>query len=171
MYKKHPLNIEPYSGGDFTQVIFTPDYKRFDLEGLTPDIIALFKKRVYDLAGVLKGKVTIYLNDELIPIKNFEDYIDMYLADSEQMKLIYQNKRWEVIVSASEGTFKQVSFVNSVSTSKGGTHVNYVMDQIIEKVLKEIRKLKPRLSIKNYIIKNNLSLFINCLIENPSFDS
>ena len=36
--------------------------------------------------------------------------------------------RWEILVSFSEGYFKQVSFVNSICTSKGGTHVNYVTD-------------------------------------------
>jgi DNA topoisomerase II len=38
--------------------------------------------------------------------------------------------RWEVCVAATEGQFQQVSFVNSVCTIKGGTHVNAVVDQV-----------------------------------------
>lgn len=38
------------------------------------------------------------------------------------------NQRWEVIATISEGQFQNVSFVNSICTSKGGTHVNYITD-------------------------------------------
>jgi len=39
-----------------------------------------------------------------------------------------------VVASISEGEFRQVSFVNGICTSKGGTHVNYLIDQIVEKI-------------------------------------
>ena len=32
-------------------------------------------------------------------------------------------------------------------------------------------KKKPKLKIKPYVIKNNLYVFVNCLIENPTFDT
>ena len=50
------------------------------------------------------------------------------------------SNRWQVIVSITDGEFKQVSFVNSVCTTKGGTHVNYLVDQIIEKVQEKIKR-------------------------------
>lgn len=31
---------------------------------------------------------------------------------------------------ATDGQFQQVSFVNSICTSKGGTHVDYLVNQI-----------------------------------------
>ena len=40
---------------------------------------SLLKKRVYDMAGILKVKV--YLNGTLVPIKNFKDYVLMYVND------------------------------------------------------------------------------------------
>ena len=64
-----------------------------------------------------------------------------------------------------------MSFVNSVNTYRGGTHVNYVIDKLIENLTKEINKKKPKLKIKPYVIKNNLYVFVNCLIENPTFDT
>ena len=42
---------------DFTRINFLPDYKWFGLSGLTDDIYAHFKKRVYDLAGIFNGRV------------------------------------------------------------------------------------------------------------------
>ncbi len=38
--------------------------------------------------------------------------------------------RWEICISATEGQMQQVSFVNSICTSKGGTHVNHIVDQV-----------------------------------------
>jgi hypothetical protein len=38
--------------------------------------------------------------------------------------------RWEICVSATDGQFQQVSFVNSICTSKGGTHVDHLVNQI-----------------------------------------
>lgn len=39
--------------------------------------------------------------------------------------------RWEVVVSYSATQFQHVSFVNSIFTSKGGTHVTHVTDKLI----------------------------------------
>ena len=41
------------------------------------------------------------------------------------------NNRWEVAVTVSDGQFSQVSFVNSICTYKGGTHVTYIADQVV----------------------------------------
>lgn len=134
----------------------------------------------------------------------------------------------------------QVSFVNSICTSKGGTHVNYITDQvwrlchsIVEKLLtgliselrapllppparakagwgawpgssqhrrsstpsatrqppshpastsmlslqlvkylcEMINKKDKKANVKPFMAKNYLWVFVNCLIENPAFDS
>jgi len=92
---------------------------------------ALLKKRVYDMAGILKVKV--YLNGQLVPIKSFKDYVRLYVNNEED--LIFDetivSKRWSVMVAKSEGQFQQVSFVNGICTTKGGSHVNHIMDQIV----------------------------------------
>jgi DNA topoisomerase-2 len=38
------------------------------------------------------------------------------------------HKHWDVQMSFSETEFKQVSFVNSICTSSGGTHVDYIVN-------------------------------------------
>ena len=46
------------------------------------------------------------------------------------------------------------------------------MDQIVEKMMATVkRKTSKELSIKPFQIKNHLWIFVNCLIENPTFDS
>ena len=79
--------------------------------------------------------------------------------------------RWEVIFSLSEGSFTQVSFVNSICTSKGGTHVEYIANQIVQHVQKVVEKKNKKLQIKPHQIKAHLWLFVNSLISNPAFDS
>ena len=80
---------------------------------LSDDMLALMRKRVYDLAGVISNKVRVYLNGQKIPIKGFTQYVDMYLKSDEDNKQIVKiedknnkSSRWEVIVSQSEGQFQ-----------------------------------------------------------------
>jgi DNA topoisomerase-2 len=117
--------------GNFTRITFKPDLKKFGLhEGLNDDIIALLTKRAYDIAGTTDQRIKVRLNGEDLPIKNFGDYVDLYLKtkEVEDLPKIVQPKddRWEVVCSLSDGQFNQVSFVNSICTTKGGTHVDYI---------------------------------------------
>jgi DNA topoisomerase-2 len=61
--------------------------------------------------------------------------------------------------------------VNSIATIKGGTHVNYITDQITSKLMAIIKKKNRGQDIKAGQIKNHLSIFVNALIVNPAFDS
>ena len=49
--------------------------------------------------------------------------------------------RWEVVLAPSDGHFQQVSFVNSIATTKGGTHVTHVTDQICKHIAAYIEKV------------------------------
>ncbi|KAG8139195.1 hypothetical protein E2320_001967, partial [Naja naja] len=54
----------------------------------------------------------------------------------------------------------------------GGRHVDYVVDQIVGKLIEVVKKKnKAGVSVKPFQVKNHIWVFINCLIENPSFDS
>lgn len=50
--------------------------------------------------------------------------------------LIYEvvNKRWEVAFALSEGQMQQVSFANSIATTKGGSHVDMIATQLANKL-------------------------------------
>lgn len=69
---------------------------------------------------------------------------------------------------------QQVSFVNSIATTKGGKHVDYIADQIANRLVNAVKKKEKKGSsvvLKPFQVKNHLWIFINCLIENPSYDS
>nr|XP_003704530.2 PREDICTED: DNA topoisomerase 2 isoform X2 [Megachile rotundata] len=170
--------IKDFSGEDFTKVIFSPDLSKFKMECLDEDIISLMSRRAYDVAASTRG-VKVYLNGTRIPVKSFKDYIDFYIKGKEDdagnpLKIAYENcgPRWEIAVTISDKGFQQMSFVNSIATTKGGRHVDHVTELIVKQLTETLKKKnKGGLTIKPFQIKNHLWIFVNCLINNPTFDS
>jgi DNA topoisomerase-2 len=178
--KTKPSITENKKDEDFTKITFKPDLAKFGMSCIDDDLESLLKKRAYDLAGCLKG-VHVYLNGTRIKIRDFKQYVDLYISSTQteggavsRPAVIYEriNDRWEVAVTSSDGQFQQVSFVNSICTSKGGTHVGHVVDQLVSTLIEAVKKKDKKMApIKPFQAKNHLWVFVNCLIENPSFDS
>lgn len=127
---------------------------------------------------MVNKKVSVFYNKQKVKISDFKDYCSYYLRGmtqkdaTEDTKVAYLSKdRWEVLAGASEGEFHQVSFVNSICTSRGGTHIDYLVNQICEGLVEEAQKKVKKIKIKNHFIKSNIFIIVNCLIENPAFDS
>jgi len=163
--------IKPY-----TKISFKPDYARLGLTGLTPDIMGLLKKRVYDIAAVTDHsakKIKVVYNGDVVPVKSFQQYIDLYIGSKDDAKRVYESpsERWEYAVGISRThEFAQVSFVNGICTHKGGKHVDYIMGQITRKICDYIEK-KKKVKVNPSTIREQIILFLRCDIENPSFDS
>jgi DNA topoisomerase-2 len=155
----------------YTRITFKPDYARLGIAGMTPDMINLFKRRIYDIAAVTSKTVKVKCNSQLIPVKTFQQYVDLYL--SKDAKKIYEapNDRWEYAVALSPShEFSQVSFVNGIYTSKGGKHIDYIIGQITRKLVALIEK-KKKVSVNASAIKEQIILFVRCDVVNPAFDS
>lgn len=117
--------------------------------------------------------------------------------DEEKPKMAYEraNDRWEVAVTVSDKGFQHVSFVNSIATTKvsehgglksgawvahqgdfhlqGGRHVDHVTDAVVAHLIEKIKTKMPKNSsvqLKPHQVKSHLWVFVNCLIENPTFD-
>lgn len=156
----------------YIKITFLPEYKYFGLkDGLTDNMVNLFKKRAYDIAGTTAENVQVYYNDELINIKTFKDYIKLYGHKEED--IIYETKdRWQVaVIVDTEAGYNHTSFVNNICTYEGGTHVDYIVSQIISAVSDKIKSKHKDLKIKPSQIKENMTIFINSTIEDPSFNS
>lgn len=171
----HPPKITKCTGKKpYTSVSFKPDYLRLGLVGgLSPDMLNLFKRRVYDIAAITDKTVKVKYNGDLLPIKHFQQYVDLYIGEKSDKPRLYEeaNARWEYVVClAPKEEFTQVSFVNGIYTGKGGKHVDYLLNQIVRKVAAYI-KLKKKVDVKPNTIKEQLWLFIRCDIDNPTFES
>jgi DNA topoisomerase-2 len=56
--------------------------------------------------------------------------------------------------------------------SQGGSHIDHVTKQLVEKLSAAAkRRNKGGADMKPHMVKSHLWVFVNCLIENPAFDS
>lgn len=167
-----PPKITKYSSKKpYTRISFRPDYARLGIAGLTPDMTALFTKRVYDIAAVTDRSIRVKYNGAVVPVKDFKQYIGLYIRP--EVKRVYEapSERWEYAVCLTNtDEFGHVSFVNGICTSKGGKHVEYIMGQLLRKLAAFI-KLKKKVDVKPATIKEQLTLFLRCDVENPAFSS
>ena len=164
---------------DYTCVTFVPDMARLTGDPNTTTIdeqdYAIMCRRVLDAAGCAAGKLCVMLNGQDVSIKSFAEYSNMYRKnDSPDLCYNSINSRWEVGIGLSENhSFDSISFVNGMSTFRGGTHVNAVINQVVKKLQEKISKTNPDLSnmLTPGLIRRNLFVSCNALIENPTFDS
>ena len=166
-------NITKCTRKPYTKITFKPDYKRLGMEGLDDVMSALFKRRIYDMAAITDKKCKVRINGEEVPVRTFPQYIDLYIGPKDKAPRVYETsgERWEyALCLAPNEEFMQVSFVNGIHTGKGGKHVDHVFNQIIRKLCALIKK-KKKVDVKPSTLKEQLMLFLNCTIENPSFDS
>jgi|688.fasta_scaffold03638_11 DNA topoisomerase-2 len=155
----------------YTRISFRPDYARLGIAGLSPDMTALFTKRVYDIAAVTDRSIRVKYNGTVVPVKDFKQYIGLYIRPD--VKRVYEapSDRWEYAVCLTNtDEFGHVSFVNGICTSKGGKHVEYIMGQLLRKLAAFI-KTKKKVDVKPATIKEQLTLFLRCDVENPAFSS
>ena len=149
----------------FTEITYLPDFEKFGMKKIDKASLLMIEKRLYDLAAS-NPKLKITLNDEVISFKNFKAYAEMYTTP-----VFYEeSKNWKIGIGHSTSGFKAVSFVNSVETKDGGTHVNNVAWQITQ-FLRDKIKRKHRVDVKPNELRQHLFLFIDCTIINPAFSS
>lgn len=116
------------------------------------------KKRVYDIAAC-NTHLRVFWNGDPVNIHHFRDYVGLYTDSNSEVKegddtIAYETvydannvKRWEVAVLHSPtGEFNAISFVNSVYTPGGGTHVSYILDKVVKTVQGLIEKSYPTVS-------------------------
>ena len=149
-----------------TEISYETDFARLGMSNIDDIHYKLLYKRTMDLAGI-NPNLKIYFNDELLKINSFKDYISLYAKDV----IIDDNKhKWKLAVSSSEMGYKQISFVNAASTYDGGTHVDYIVSQIISKIREFLLK-KHKIDVKPSEIKNHMMVFLDSEIINPLFSS
>ena len=156
---------------NYTKITYYPDFQKFEMSEITDEIQSIFLKRAIDIAAYSPG-VKVYYNDILIPIKTFKDYMKMFINDEEELFYEKIGDNWEIGIARSPNDmFQQVSMVNGISTHVGGTHVNYISNQIIKLLGEKIEKNNKGVNVKQSMIKNHLFLFLNCKIPNPTFET
>ena len=168
MKNKTTPKITNYSKSPYTKITWRPDFKRFNMTTIDHDHMSLLKKRVYDIGACTDQFVHVWLNKKKLPYKKFVKYASFYIKDKPFA--CYKENKWTVIATYNDTEeFEQVSFVNGINTTRGGKHVDYITNQIKDKLVKLIEK-KHKKKVKGAYIKNQLMIFVNSTVINPSFD-
>lgn len=154
----------------YTSITYYPDFDKFGCSEFSQDMQEIMAKRLIDLAGT-NEKLKIQINHQPVKISGFKKYAQMR-SNPHPVGFVKSHPRWEIgIAASSSGEFEQVSFVNNICTSKGGTHVKQIQkiieDQIREKLQQQFKGSK----IITAQIRNNLRIYLNVRIVNPAFSS
>jgi len=150
-----------------TEISYVTDLEKFGLSDIDEDHYKMIEKRIYDIAACNVG-LKIYFNGSLININSFEDYIKLYTE--EYFYEAKKDKTWSLGIALSQNGFQQVSFANTTETYDGGTHVDYILNQIIVQ-MREFFMKKHKTDVKPSELKQHMFLFLDATVINPSFSS
>jgi DNA topoisomerase-2 len=154
------------------KITIYPDFSKFKTDKFSNDMINLLNKRTVDLIGLCKEQVKIYLNDKLIPRENdVESYLKLFPSDQPWIigKCV-KNPHWVYAIrfndSKSIDPQTHISFVNGIYTNRGGKHVDYMMDLLMDKMTKII---SPEFTKK--LLNDYMTIYLRTSIINPTFNS
>lgn len=164
---------------DYTCITFVPDVERLS-GGVSNFVIdhqnySVMCRRVVDAAGCAAGKLQVFLNGHDVSMDTFSDYSNLYRKeDSPMMCFCNIGPRWALGIGLSDSnSFESVSFVNGMATPRGGTHVNAIVNQVANRIQEKATKIDSGLAdiLTQGLIRRNLFVSCNALVENPTFDS
>jgi DNA topoisomerase-2 len=148
---------------------YTPDFTRFNgTDEIGEDEISLILKRILDIS-VCVPNVKMYFNNTRIGVKNFKEWMSKHLDNEANLYIDDSNPNWVYGIAKSPNEeFNAVSVTSTVSTYRGGTHVNYLSLNISKAISDSFSK---KIKANWADVKNKLMLFVVCRIPNPMFDS
>jgi len=159
--KKHSCSVSSVC------ITFIPDWVRFGMTGLNDDFFKIIEKRVYDAVVCTSSNCKILFQGNRLGQMTTEEYAKMYLPDDVQVASI-NTDRWSITIAPSDG-FQQVSFVNGVCTTKGGTHVDHVVSIVTSSIIEEL--VSKKLQLKPQNVKNTMFVMVRSTLVNPTFGS
>ena len=120
-----------------TQVSFVPDLERFGLTDFTDDHTLVLRDRFVNLA-IMYPKIQFKFNGEKLTFKNLKQiaknfHPDAISADTDNVSLVFAP-------AGDEEEFRCLSYVNGIYIKNGGSHVDYVINQIISTLRDHVKK-------------------------------
>lgn len=156
------------SSSNGTSVSFIPDLKRFGLEEFTQDHMDIIRDRISNLAICYPG-IQFKFNSEKIQFKSIKD-ISKNFSDSA---ISFQNEKMSFIFASSgaDEEFRHLSYVNGLHIKNAGSHIDYIVDSIINYIRPAIKK-KWKIEVLPNQIRQHL-LIASWIIDFPNmkFDS
>ena len=146
--------IKKFNGATASvSISFKPDWSRFGMKDMENGIYKIMEKRVWDANICTSPNCKIKFNGVALPKQNFEAYAKMHEGIDNVCSMT--SDRWSVCIGPSEDGMQQVSFVNGICTTKGGTHIDHVANIVSNAIIEDMAK---KIKLKPQQVKNTLSL-------------
>ena len=151
-----------------TEVKFVPDLEKFNLTEFTQDHLDVIRDRITNLAIMFEG-ITFVFNGEKIKFRNIKQ-IAKHFHESA-ISIQDDNVALVFAPSGDDEEFRCLSYVNSIYVKNGGSHIDYVLNRIIEDVRAFVKK-KHKIDVLPNQIRQHL-LFASWIrnFPSPKFDS
>ena len=147
-----PPKIKKYTKKvGWLHIEFVPDESK-----LGKVCVEVLKKRAIEI-GLWGPRVKF--NNEYVNT-TFEDFSKGYIDERTPVIAHHKQGNWEVLVARSYDGFQHMSYVNGISTTLGGTHVDHVVNTLCKG-----GDMKP------YQFKQHIHLFVKVLVNKPTFSS
>ena len=140
--EKTTTKVGKSSGKTGTWVEFYPDLQRFKLEKLEKVYHDLMFQRLICLA-ITFPKIKFYFNGNRILV-NDKKFLSMF---SEHIEFQSFDRGFVGIFPNESDEFNFLTYVNGLALTRGGTHVDFIVNQIVnpirDKLCKKYKTLKP----------------------------
>jgi DNA topoisomerase-2 len=162
MSKVSPPEIAKADEPPYVRIGFVPDWPRFGGPG---DFKRMAEKRAWD-AAMWCTKCKVSFNGKVMAAPSLEDFAKQHMGDVPLASFHSENLN-VVVGHSTSGAFQQVSFVNGIATTKGGSHV----DRVVKALTEAIAADKRFMGLKPAHIKSSLFVFVRAVVINPTFSS
>lgn len=166
-------NISKINNNNYVNISFIPDLDKIDEEfnkdnSLWDSTLKIIYKKIYEIKGLFGSTLNIFINNVELPDITFENFaINMKNGDFD-FKYKYIKTQYFTLFISLSNSWQQISFVNNIKTKSGGGHVDYILNNITDAIIK--RGKFTETNIKN-TIKSKLYIVLSAYIQNPVFTS
>ncbi|EQA7786844.1 ATP-binding protein [Acinetobacter baumannii] len=152
-------------GKQGTKVAFIPDFSHFECDGIDQVVESIIEDQMQTLA-VVYPEIDFKINGDRVQ-GNFKKYAKQY----DEHIITAETDNVQFALGRSDDGFRHLSYVNAIHTKVGGSHVDYVMDELANELIPSIKR-KYKIEVNKARIKEcvTLLLFIKNM-SNLRFDS
>lgn len=162
MSEHDKAKVTSYKSKPYTLVTMRPDLKRFGCDRISDDMVALCLRATLDASAWTDAKTQVYWNGTKLPTKTLEAYADLWMGPKQEVPRVSLSFHplWNAVISASgDDVMQQMSWVNGVATTRGGKHIDAVLDLVCDSLGSLIQK-KHKQKVSKQTIRNQISILL-----------
>ena len=154
------------SGGkQGTKVTVVPDFEHFECKAIDDIVLSIFKDQLQTLA-VTFPEIQFKFNNERIQ-GNFKKYAKQF----DENAIVMETDNIQFAIGSSADGFRHLSYINSIHTKVGGTHIDYVIEELVNELMPAIKR-KYKVDVNKARIKECITLLLFVKgFPNARFDS